>query len=365
VGISTPKYRLSSVSSAVLTLLTWGLTNAQSPPTAQAARSAETPPGTQAVRGAQTQPTAQASRGDQTPPAAQGARGAQVTRIAQASPGAQAPADIPKIPGQNPTGLQVYLRAGLKTHGPGLHDYPQFLADWSKFLTEHGAVVSGSLHAPLAEELSKTAVLVIYKGDAGYLSDEDRKALEAFIERGGGIVSIHDALCGPDPTYFATLVGGAKKHGEVNYTLEANVPYTVVDSGSPLMKDIAGITLRDEAFFNMTWASNPRIHVLATTVIDGTPSAGTHKGEVVPQIWTYEHSLAGGQPARAFVWMQGHEYANFAQPQIQNMLLRAIAWAGRHPVDELVDYRPPPRPQGPPGAQPPATQPLQQPSHQQ
>jgi hypothetical protein len=152
------------------------------------------------------------------------------------------------------------------------------------------------------------------------------------------------------------LVGGAKKHGEVNYTLEANVPYTVVDSGSPLMKGIAGVTLRDEAFFNMTWASNPKIHVLATTVIDGTPSAGTHKGEVVPQIWTYEHSLSGGQPARAFVWMQGHKYANFAEPQIQNMLLRAIAWAGRHPVEELVDYRPPPRPQGPPGAQPP-TQP--------
>ncbi len=260
----------------------------------------------------------------------------------------------PRIPGQNPNGIQVYLRAGLKTHGPGLHDYPQFLADWSKFLTEHGAVVTGSLHAPLAEELSKVAVLVIYKGDAGYLSDEDRKALEAFIKRGGGIVSIHDALCGPDPAYFATLVGGAKKHGEVNYTLEANVPYTVVDSSSPLMKDIAGVTLRDEAFFNMTWATNPKIHVLATTVIDGTPSAGTHKGEVVPQIWTYEHSLAGGQPARAFVWMQGHKYANFSEPQIQNMLLRAIAWAGRHPVEELVDYRPPPRPQGPPGAQPPA-----------
>jgi len=329
VGISTPKYRLSCISSAVLTLLTWGLTNAQTPPTAQASRVAQAPP------------------------------------IAQASPGAQAPADTPKIPGQNPNGLQVYLRAGLKTHGPGLHDYPQFLADWSRFLTDHGAVVSGSLHAPLAEELSKTAVLVIYKGDAGYLSDEDRKALEAFIKRGGGIVSIHDALCGPDPTYFATLVGGAKKHGEVNYTLEANVPYTVVDSGSPLMKDIAGITLHDEAFFNMTWASNPKIHVLATTVIDGTPSAGTHKGEVVPQIWTYEHSLPGGQPARAFVWMQGHKYANFAEPEIQNMLLRAIAWAGRHPVDELVDYRPPPRPQGPPGAQSPATQPPAPPSHQQ
>jgi len=257
---------------------------------------------------------------------------------------AASPTAPPRIPGQNQNGIQVYLRAGLKTHGPGLHDYPQFLADWSKLLTEHGAVVNGSLHAPLAQELENAAVLVIYKGDAGYMSDADRAALEAFIKRGGGIVSIHDALCGPDPAYFATLVGGAKKHGEINFTLDASVPYTVVDPASPLVKGIAGLTLRDEAFFNITWASNPAAHVLATTVIDATPSAGSHKGEVVPQIWTYEHTLPGGEPARAFVWMQGHSYANFARPEIQNMLLRAIAWAGKHPVDELVDYKPPPAP---------------------
>jgi type 1 glutamine amidotransferase len=251
------------------------------------------------------------------------------------------PAGAPHVPGQNPNGIQIYLRAGLKTHGPGLHDYPQFLADWSKLLTAHGAVVTGSLHAPLAQELEGVSVLVIYKGDAGYLSDADRAALETFIKRGGGIVSIHDALCGPDPGYFASLVGGGKKHGEVNYTLDASVPYTIVDPASLLVKGIAGLTLRDEAFFNMTWAPDPRIHVLATTVIDATPSAGTHKGEVVPQIWTYEHTLPGGQPARAFVWMQGHSYANFSKPEIQNMLLRAIAWAGRHPVDELLDYKPP------------------------
>jgi len=258
---------------------------------------------------------------------------------------AQAPSSsasaAPHIPGQNPNGIQVYLRAGLKTHGPGQHDYPQFHADWSKLLTQHGAVVSGSLHAPLAQELDGVAVMVIYKGDAGFMSDAERAVLEAFIKRGGGIVSIHDALCGPDPVYFATIVGGGKKHGDINFTLDANVPYTVVDPASPLVKGIAGLTLRDEAFFNMTWASDPKIHVLATTVIDATPSAGTHKGEVVPQIWTYEHQLSGGQPARAFVWMQGHEYTNFSRPEIQSMLLRAIAWAGKHPLDELVDYQPP------------------------
>ncbi len=43
--------------------------------------------------------------------------------------------------------------------------------------------------------------------------------------------------------------------------------------------------------------------------------------------------------------MQGHEYANFANYQIQQMLLRGIAWAGKKPVDSLVDYVAPPHPE--------------------
>ena len=254
------------------------------------------------------------------------------------APGAPAPQ------GQNPNGMHVYIWAGLKSHLPGQHDYPQFLADWSKILTEHGAVVDGALHPPGAASLEHTDVVVIYKGDAAYLSDREKAALEAFVKRGGGLVSLHDSLCGPDPAYFATLVGGAKKHGEVNFTLDAPIHYTVVDKSNPIMKDMSGITILDEAFFQMTWARSPAIHVLATTEIPPTHSAGGHKGEVVPQIWTYEHALPGGQPARAFVWMQGHTYVNFANYQIQRTLLRGIAWAGKQPVDRLVDYVPPPRP---------------------
>jgi len=247
----------------------------------------------------------------------------------------------PRPPHQNPDGMHIYIWAGLKSHLPGQHDYPQFLADWSKILTDHGAVVDGALHVPSAADLEPVDVVIIYKGDAGYLSDKEKATLEAYVKRGGGLVSIHDSLCGPDPAYFATLVGGAKKHGEVNYTLDAPILYTGVDSANPIMKSMSNITIFDEAFYKMTWARDPGIHVLATTQIPGTPSAGTHKGEVVPQIWIYEHTLPGGQPARAFVWMQGHVYANFNNHQIQQMLLRGIAWAGKKPVDSLVDYVPP------------------------
>ncbi len=54
--------------------------------------------------------------------------------------------------------LRVFIHAGLKTHAEGQHDYPQFLADWSKLLTNRGAIVDGGLHFPSARELSATDV---------------------------------------------------------------------------------------------------------------------------------------------------------------------------------------------------------------
>lgn len=266
---------------------------------------------------------------------------------------------IPPTPGQGRGGpqpspfstppLRVFIYAGLKTHGEGQHDYPQFLADWSKLLMNRNAIVDGGLHFPSEKELAASDVVVMYKGDAGYLSLEDRAHLDAYVRRGGGLVSIHDALCGPDPADFASLVGGGKKHGEVNYTLEANVEYSIVDTEHPIMQGMSGFKIQDEAFYSMTWAKGPEMHVLATAVIDATPSAkqSGHAGEVVPQIWTYEKQIAPplagaatGQSTRAFVWMQGHNYANFSNPQVQGMLLRGIAWAGRRPVDTLMTERP-------------------------
>ncbi len=262
-------------------------------------------------------------------------------------------AQAPRPWDQNPNGMHVYLWAGLKSHLAGQHDYPQFLADWSKILTDHGAIVDGAFHPPTPADLEHTDVVVIYKGDAAYLSDTEKSALDAYVKRGGGLVSLHDSLCGPDPADFASLVGGGKHHGEVNYTLDAPIHYDIADKSNPIMKDMSGITIWDEAFFKMTWAHDPGIHVLATVTIPKTHWTEGHTGEVVPQIWTYEHTLPGGQPARAFVWMQGHTYADFANYQIQRMLLRGIAWAAHKPVDELIDYVPPPRPVRP-GVPPPA-----------
>jgi type 1 glutamine amidotransferase len=178
----------------------------------------------------------------------------------------------------------------------------------------------------------------MYKGDAGYMTATERAVLEDYVKRGGGFVSFHDTLCSDDPAHTASYLGGAKKHGEQNFSA-GEIKYTIVDRQSPIMKDLTDFSIQDEAFFKMTWAADPKIHVLATAPM---PSSG----EVVPQIWTYERTIFGGQPSRAFVWMQGHAYANFAKPEIQKMILRGIAWAARAPIDTLVNGTAPQRGRG-------------------
>jgi type 1 glutamine amidotransferase len=269
--------------------------------------------------------------------AQQGRGGNQATQPQQArDPDSEIPTALQSVEMPWPP-MHIYIRGGLKSHGPGAHDYPQFMADWSKLLTERGAIVDGGFHFPTTAELSGVNVIVMYKGDAGYMSADEKQTLEAFLKRGGGLVSIHDTLCGDDPQYQANILGGAKKHGERNFS-SGEIAYTIADKNHPITKGMSDFKITDEAFFLITKPTlNPQgLKVLATAPMPKSNSAGEHAGEVVPQIWTYERPFGLGQTFRSFVWMQGHTYTNFADPQVQPMLLRGIAWAAKWPIDALM-----------------------------
>jgi type 1 glutamine amidotransferase len=247
----------------------------------------------------------------------------------------------PHAQGQNANGMHIFLFGGLKSHGPGAHDYPYWLDSWSKLLTEHGAVVDGALSFPSQEQLDHSDVVIIYKGDAGYMTPEQRARLQAYVKRGGGLVTFHDSLCGPDPADMATLVGAGKKHGETNYTWTATLDYNFIDKENPIAQGMPP-QIYDEAFYKLNFA--PEVHPILSVTMPDTPSArkGGGVGQTVPQMWTYEHTLPGGQPARAFVWMQGHMVDSLQDPAIRKVLMRGIAWAGKRPITELTDYVPPP-----------------------
>ena len=251
----------------------------------------------------------------------------------------------PHAQGQNTMVMLIFLLGGLKIHGPGAHDYPHWMDTWSKLLTEHGAVVDGSFSFPSEEQLKAADVVVIYRGDAGYMTPEQRARLQAYVKRGGGLVTFHDSLCGPDPADMATLVGGGKKLCDTYYTWTATLDYNVVDKDSPIIGKDMPVQIYDEAFFKLNFA--PEGHPILTVTMPDTPSArkGGGVGQTIPQMWTYEHTMPGGTaPARAFVWMQGHMVDSLEDPAIRKVLMRGIAWAGKRPETELTDFvAPPPR----------------------
>lgn len=238
----------------------------------------------------------------------------------------------------NPDGLKVFLYGSLKTHGPGAHDYPYWMDTWSKMLTDHGAIVDGSFSFPSADQLANTDVLFIYRGDAGYMTAEQRANLQKYLQRGGGIATLHDSICGPNPEDWASILGGAKKHGELNYTWTATLDYEVVDEGNPIIEDMP-MQVYDEAFFKMTFAED--IHPILSVTMPDTPTSirAGYNGKTIPQMWTYEHSVEGSTaPARSFVWMQGHMIDNIDNPSLRDVVMRGIAWAGKRPYNELTDY---------------------------
>ena len=55
--------------------------------------------------------------------------------------------------------LRVFIRGGVKTHGPNAHEHERFLHDWTKILTDRGLKASGAMDWPSPLQLAQTDVL--------------------------------------------------------------------------------------------------------------------------------------------------------------------------------------------------------------
>ena len=217
--------------------------------------------------------------------------------------------------------LRVFIRSGVKTHGPGQHDHPRFLKEYTELLNGRGIKCDGSLKFPTAEQLAVTDVLVMYAQHAGSMDEKQKADLTAYVGRGGGVFVIHDAVCSNDPQWFKTIVGGAweDKHSKWH---EGPMHLTFTDHEHPITRGIGDFDLDDEIYWDLHLM--PEAHVMATS----SPA----KGGPTPQMWTYEKDSY-----RSFVWIQGHLYDNFLKPRFRAIILRGIAWTGKRDADVFLN----------------------------
>jgi putative membrane-bound dehydrogenase-like protein len=232
--------------------------------------------------------------------------------------------------------LRVFIRSGVKTHGPNQHDHPRFLGEWTKLLSERGMKVDGAMEFPSAAQLEATDVLIIYASDGMKIVGDQRVAFEKFLQRGGGFVVIHAGVVSADQhEWCKQVIGGAWRWADASLPkerqtkwLEGDVGVFWVDNEHPISRGLSNFDWKDEIYYDMDLA--PDIGTLATSF---------HNVQIIaPQIWTYEKTWAGGQAAyRAFVSLPGHEFDVFSTPSYRTVLLRGIAWAARRPnADEFV-----------------------------
>ncbi|HEY1051109.1 MAG TPA: ThuA domain-containing protein, partial [Prosthecobacter sp.] len=245
--------------------------------------------------------------------------------------------------------LRVFIRAGKKSHGPGAHDFPQFLKEWVPMLNERGAKADGSLEFPTKQQLDNTDVLILHAQEAGNIQiGEQRKNLAEFLARGGGLVVIHAAAVSRDHDWFKTITGGSWHFDQTKW-LEAPMSLYFTDRENPITKDISNFDIDDEIYYDMDLLPEAKILAAAYTpkAADtggkGNKEAQQRAAEAVakrkavniydiqPQMWSYEKDKY-----RSFTCIPGHWHKNFSHNGIRTAILRGIAWAGkRQNVDEL------------------------------
>src|SRR5215217_5608536 len=113
--------------------------------------------------------------------------------------------------------VRVFIRSGPKSHAPGAHDYPRFLKEWVPLLNERGARATGGDAFPTKAQLDETDVLILHKQGAGDVDPADRRNLDEYLARGGGLIVIHAGTVSTDPDWFKTIVGGAWRNGTTKW----------------------------------------------------------------------------------------------------------------------------------------------------
>ena len=219
--------------------------------------------------------------------------------------------------------LRVYIRSGPKSHGPGAHDYPRYLKDWVPLLNERGAQATGAETFPTKAQLDETDVVILHKQEAGNIEEADRKNLNEYLARGGGLVVIHAGTVSRDPDWFRGIVGGSWRNGTTKW-LEGPMQLYFTDRDNPITNGASNWEMDDEIYYDMDILPEARILAAAYTPLSaGARNANFQRRaneltgggkkvgiyDIQPQMWTYERTVAGGRvPYRAFVSIPGHLY---------------------------------------------------------
>ena len=221
--------------------------------------------------------------------------------------------------------LRILWVSGPKDHGPDEHDYPLQQKRWSKLLAMAEDVTVTQANAWPTQQQFDNADVVVFYWNYQQFTEENGKQLDAFQQKGGGLVYLHYAVDATEnPVALANRIGLAWKGGQSKFRHgNLSMPLTPAGKVHPVTQGFKSpLVLNDESYWVLTPGSR-KINTLFTSTEDSMPQ---------PMVWT----SAEGK-GRVFVSIMGHYNWTFDDPVFRMLLFRGIAWAGHQPLNRFND----------------------------
>jgi len=214
----------------------------------------------------------------------------------------------------------VFISAKQKKVADGVLDAQKIVNDFWQIMVNRGAVTSAGIVFPTPVQLATQDVLVWY-GDKLIPSDSLRRDfLRSFFLRGGGLVIVHNAVQDPGLKEIKEWTG-TPWQAKTSAWVQGKIRVERLDPKHPITCGVKPFTADDAAAVGLELDAACR--PLAWGRLED--------GKEVPVLWTRER-----MEQRTVVFTLGRRYATWEQPQVQEMLARAIAWAAHKPVDFLL-----------------------------
>ncbi len=193
---------------------------------------------------------------------------------------------------------------------------------WATFTTTSGGTIN-------PRNLGEFDVVIWNNVSGDILTLAQRRALKAFVERGGGFVAVHGS--GGDPVYFwdwyADTLLGARFIGHPLAPQFQDARVVIDDPAHPVAQGLpASWTMKDEWY---SFRTSPRVsgaHVIAR-LDEGTYSPIGMAGQQLrmgdhPIAWT--RCVGRGRMAYSAI---GHLPASYSEPHVVSLLENAVVWA--------------------------------------
>ena len=226
-----------------------------------------------------------------------------------------------------------------KLHEKGTHEYAWVMDDYVNVLLPQvpRVTVTASMYFPKKELWEKADLVVFYLWPRGQW---DYSLIDAYQNRGGGLIFIHMALMQGSGRELARCIGKAWDHrnGATKWGV-LPTPVTLTDAAleSPIFKGFPKkFDLADEFYWQLrgdptgitALMTSPAGPTIANKPLDAPPKVKDLDGKAWPVMWTKEVGRG-----KVFVTGAGHNYFTFNDPYFRIILLRAMAWAMNESFD--------------------------------